>query len=110
MISSFLVVSDHTHPAATQLLCDFVVGDGLADHGLVHRLITGTNYVELLYPARHHSVAELQVQPTGRHDVYLDGRSTPGTAIDVGPQWGQPSLSTHPPEIAYCPFLSTWME
>ncbi len=23
---------DHTHPTATQLLCDFVVGDGLADH------------------------------------------------------------------------------
>ena len=24
---------DHTHTTATQLLCDFVVGDGLADHG-----------------------------------------------------------------------------
>ena len=23
---------DHTHPTTTQLLCDFVVGDGLADH------------------------------------------------------------------------------
>ncbi len=23
---------DHTHPTATQFLCDFIVGDGLADH------------------------------------------------------------------------------
>ena len=28
---------NHTHTTATQLLCDFVVGDGLADHGLVGR-------------------------------------------------------------------------
>ncbi len=23
---------DHTHPTAAELLCDFVVGDGLVDH------------------------------------------------------------------------------
>jgi hypothetical protein len=27
-----LCLIDHTHPTAAELLCDFVVGDGLADH------------------------------------------------------------------------------
>ena len=27
-----LSLGDHTHPTSTQLLCDLVVGDGLADH------------------------------------------------------------------------------
>ncbi len=30
--SGVLRLVDHTHPSATQLLCDFVVGDGLVDH------------------------------------------------------------------------------
>ncbi len=28
---------DHTHATAPELLCDFVVGNGLVDHGLVGR-------------------------------------------------------------------------
>jgi len=28
-----LSLVDHTHPTTAQLLCDFVVRDGLADHG-----------------------------------------------------------------------------
>jgi len=30
-----LSLVDHTHSTAAQFLCDFVVGNGLADHGLV---------------------------------------------------------------------------
>ncbi len=33
--SSVLSLVDHTHSTTTQLLCDLVVGDGLADHSLV---------------------------------------------------------------------------
>jgi len=34
-MAGVLSLVDHTHPTAAQLLCDFVVGDGLVDHGLV---------------------------------------------------------------------------
>ncbi len=30
--ASVLRLVDHTHPTAAELLCDFVVGNGLADH------------------------------------------------------------------------------
>ena len=53
---------------------------------LVHKLITGTHYVELAYPAGHHSVAELQMEPTGCHDVYHDGSINPGFQYyDISP-------------------------
>ncbi len=29
-----LGLPDHTHPTAAELLCDLVVGDGLAEHGV----------------------------------------------------------------------------
>ena len=35
---------DHTHPTTTQLLCDFVVGDGLADHGGSERILLFLQY------------------------------------------------------------------
>ncbi len=33
--AGILGLVDYAHPTATELFCDFVVGDGLADHGLV---------------------------------------------------------------------------
>ncbi len=38
-----LSLVDHTHPTATQFLCDFVVGDGLADHGVGTRRLSSSN-------------------------------------------------------------------
>ena len=34
---------NHTHPTAAQFLCDFVVGDGLADHGVGTRRLSSSN-------------------------------------------------------------------
>ena len=32
-MAGVLGLVDHTHPTAAKLFCDFVVADGLADHG-----------------------------------------------------------------------------
>jgi serine/threonine protein kinase len=60
-------------------------------------------YELLTDPAAHHSVAELQVQPTGCHDVYLDCRSTPGAAIDVLSYTTKPLTDSF--HFAYLPLL-----
>jgi len=43
VLGCVLGLVDHTHPTTAELLCDLVVGDGLADHGVGTRRLSSSN-------------------------------------------------------------------
>ncbi len=43
-----LSLVDHTHPTTAELLQDFVVGNGLADHGVGTRRLSSSNQLRTM--------------------------------------------------------------